>query len=256
MTGPAATTAVAASVTTPTDPHPPVTITILYDNWVSRVGTRSDWGFACLVSGREKTVLFDTGKDGEILLSNMQALGIRSDDIDMVVLSHAHSDHTGGLLHVVTRSPAVAVYHPVSLSAGVIKRAQAAGAHLRAVEASVVIGQGLRIIGPLGSPAESALLVDTPRGHVLVTGCAHPGVVEMATAAADVVDGPVYAVIGGFHLLSHSAGRVDQIIRALKDLGVERCGPAHCTGEAATAQMRAAFGEGFIETGVGATVTF
>ena len=78
----------------------------------------------------------------------------------------------------------------------------------------------------------------------------------MATVASDLVDEPVFAVLGGFHLLSRSADEVDSIIQRLKELGVERCGPAHCTGEAATASMGAAFGEGLIEMGVGSIIAF
>jgi 7,8-dihydropterin-6-yl-methyl-4-(beta-D-ribofuranosyl)aminobenzene 5'-phosphate synthase len=78
----------------------------------------------------------------------------------------------------------------------------------------------------------------------------------MVTAAVDLVGEPVFAVVGGFHLLSHSAGDVDRIVEQLRQLGVERCGPAHCTGEAATARMRAAFADGFIEMGVGSIITF
>jgi 7,8-dihydropterin-6-yl-methyl-4-(beta-D-ribofuranosyl)aminobenzene 5'-phosphate synthase len=38
----------------------PKTITVLYDNYVFDQACRSDWGFACLISGTEKTILFDT----------------------------------------------------------------------------------------------------------------------------------------------------------------------------------------------------
>ncbi|MFO8059438.1 MAG: MBL fold metallo-hydrolase, partial [Bacillota bacterium] len=47
--------------------------------------------------GRGRRILFDTGSDGQVLLRNLDELGVPVDSIDLVVLSHAHYDHTGGL---------------------------------------------------------------------------------------------------------------------------------------------------------------
>ena len=68
---------------------------ILYDNNALE-GFKLDWGFSCLVENREK-VLFETGADSAPLLYNMEKLKINPEDIDIVVLSHSHWDHTGGL---------------------------------------------------------------------------------------------------------------------------------------------------------------
>ena len=108
----------------------------------------------------------------------------------------------------------------------------------------------------MGSPSESALVAETSEGHVVITGCAHPGIAEMVKAASDLVGGPVRAVFGGFHLTSHSQSQVDRIIQELRDLGVQRCGPAHCTGDAATVRFKEAFADGFVAMGVGAVITF
>ena len=176
--------------------------------------------------------------------------------IDVVVLSHDHSDHTGGLAQVVAANPHVTVYHPASFSNATLGPAREAGASLVPVNGVVSLGPGVFVTSPLGSPSESALLVETGQGWVLVAGCAHPGIVNMVTAASDLVGEPVFAVLGGFHLASVSARQVDRIIQGLLELGVQRCGPAHCTGEAASARIRAAFAGGAIEMGVGATIVF
>jgi len=253
---PISTTGTMEPVTLPPEPGAPVTITVLYDNTALRSGTRADWGFSCLVTGLKRTILFDAGKDGDILLFNMEALGVGPEDVDVVVLSHEHSDHTGGLDRIVVQNDRITVYYPASSSAASISRAQAAGAALVPVDAPTSIGEGVLVTSPLGAPAESALVVHTPEGPVLITGCAHPGIVEMVRAASDLVSARVFAVLGGFHLVSCSGDQVGRIIEGLKELGVERCGPAHCTGEAATAQIKAAFGEGFIEMGVGTVIVF
>jgi 7,8-dihydropterin-6-yl-methyl-4-(beta-D-ribofuranosyl)aminobenzene 5'-phosphate synthase len=61
------------------------------------------WGFSCLTQGLEQNILFDTGSNGESLQYNLKLMGLRAEDVQAVVLSHAHFDHTGGLdslLHV------------------------------------------------------------------------------------------------------------------------------------------------------------
>jgi len=249
-----------ATVVSPTTAVPAsgaaTTITVLYDNAVLVAGTRADWGFSCLIEGLEQTVLFDTGADADILLANMEVVREQPEDIDIVVLSHDHNDHTAGLAGVVGVNSDVAVYHPSSFAKRSVAAAREAGATVVPVDAAVRLCAGLTMTAPGGEPAESALLIDTTRGPVLVTGCAHAGIVEMVAAATDLAGEPIFAVLGGFHLASLTGEEVDDVISGLKALGVRRCGPAHCTGEVAQTRMRDAFGTGFIEMGVGAIVTF
>lgn len=73
------------------------TITVVFDNNPYKEGLATSWGFSCVVGGTEKTILFDTGGEGSILSANMDALGIDPAEIDVVVLSHIHGDHVGGL---------------------------------------------------------------------------------------------------------------------------------------------------------------
>jgi len=89
-------------------------IAVIYDN-EALLNLKSGWGFSCLVEN-EKKVLFDTGWDGTILLSNLKALGINPKDIDIVVLSHDHWDHIGGLAQLLDVNPDVDVYVPSSFS--------------------------------------------------------------------------------------------------------------------------------------------
>ncbi len=249
-------TSAEASTSASTSPRAPVTFTVLFDDHAARPGVQAGHGFSCLVSGLEKTVLFDTGSHGDILLSNMKALMIEPGQIDAVVISHGHGDHTGGLVEFLGQNPAVSVYHPATCTGAFVRAAAEAGAALAPVEAAVAVCAGLFVTRPSGDPCESALLVETTRGRVLLTGCAHPGIVEMVKAASDLAGEPVRVVMGGFHLLSSSAGQVDRVVQGLKDLGVWSCGPAHCTGEAATTRMKEAFGAGAIEMGVGASIVF
>lgn len=91
-----------------------VSIAIIYDNNPYKKGLETAWGFSCFVKGTAKTILFDTGGDGSLLLRNMKSLGIDPKEIDLVFLSHIHKDHVGGLWHVIKRNPKVIVYIPKS----------------------------------------------------------------------------------------------------------------------------------------------
>ena len=71
-------------------------LSIVYDN-EAEPGMKKDWGFSCHIETNDTRILFDTGRDGNILLNNMKAMSIYPEEIDIIVLSHAHYDHTGGL---------------------------------------------------------------------------------------------------------------------------------------------------------------
>jgi len=91
-------------------------ITIIYDNTAYREDLIADWGFSCLVKAENTPrILFDTGANGSILLSNMEKLRIDPASIDEVFISHPHFDHTGGLSAFLNMKRDVEVYVPVSL---------------------------------------------------------------------------------------------------------------------------------------------
>ncbi len=110
-----------------------LTLTIVYDNNSYKQGLASGWGFSCLVTGPEKTILFDTGPDGS-LPGNMEKLAIDMSRIDAVVLSHIHPDHTGGLESFLEKNPEVTVYLPKSFPERFKDKVQAQGAQVIEVE--------------------------------------------------------------------------------------------------------------------------
>jgi len=236
----------------------PITLTIVYDNnpFDSAQGRPFDarlktaWGFACLIQTSEMTVLFDTGGDGPTLMDNLAVLGFDPREIDVVVLSHIHGDHIGGLDALLTANDRLTVYLPQSFPAEF-------KAHLRnrvvEVNEPMAIADRIRTTGELGTAIiEQALMVETERGLIVITGCAHPGVVEIVRQAEAY--GDVYLVMGGFHLTGKSVDEVEAVIAELKRLGVQKIAPCHCTGEPAIRLFEAEFGADFIPVGVGAIV--
>ncbi len=232
--------------------------TTVYDNRSLRPHMVPKWGFACLV---DDDLLFDTGGDGRTLLHNMAHTGIDPAAIETVVLSHAHGDHTGGLAGLLGTGSRPTVYVPRSFPAS-FKADVRALTTLVEVREPVEIRPGIHTTGEVGRGlVEQALAVETEEGLVVVTGCAHPGVVEMVRRAQEVVGARLprplrpYLVLGGFHLGGASKRQVERIIADFRDLGVRKVAPCHCTGDRAIGIFAENYGEDFVQVGVGCVIT-
>jgi 7,8-dihydropterin-6-yl-methyl-4-(beta-D-ribofuranosyl)aminobenzene 5'-phosphate synthase len=78
-----------------------------------------------------------------------------------------------------------------------------------------------------------------------------PGIVEIVKKAKQMLNKDVYLVLGGFHLLELSDSQVQRIIQQLRDLGVRKVGPSHCTGDRAIELFKQEYREDFVPIGVG-----
>jgi 7,8-dihydropterin-6-yl-methyl-4-(beta-D-ribofuranosyl)aminobenzene 5'-phosphate synthase len=231
-----------------------MTITVVFDN--NRYDSRLDtsWGFSCVVELDETSILFDTGGDGGILLCNMSVLGLDPLEIDTVVISHIHGDHTGGLGSVLATGVQPIVHLPRSFPAS-FKDQVSSRTEVQEVSGPAAIIDGVYTTGELGSGIlEQSLVLDTSRGLVIITGCAHPGIVNIARRAKELYDDEIYLVLGGFHLGGKSRGELLNIIAELRQLGVEKVAPCHCTGEQAISMFAEEWGPDFIANGVGRVI--
>jgi 7,8-dihydropterin-6-yl-methyl-4-(beta-D-ribofuranosyl)aminobenzene 5'-phosphate synthase len=175
-----------------------VKITILYDNNAGR-DLKSGWGFACLIENK-KSILFDTGNSGSKLIHNMKKLGIEPKVITTVVISHNHWDHTGGLKEFIKLNNNVKVIRPKSFST------------------ITEISPGVYSTGALGTLIkEQSLLINTAKGNIVVTGCAHPGLENIIKKAEQI--GKIHGIVGGFHGFSR--------LEKLQGMGL--IAPCHCT---------------------------
>ena len=183
-------------------------ITIIYDNTAFREDLKADWGFSALIEAKNTLkILFDTGGNGEILLSNMEKLAIDPLSIEEILISHLHSDHTGGLNEFLKINPKInKIYVPSSLG----------------IKNEVVLKESRKIHDNVFSTGEldgieQSIGVETEKGIVLVVGCSHPEMSHILDAAKKF--GKIYAVIGGLHGFSEFG--------LFKDL--ELICPTHCT---------------------------
>jgi len=186
-------------------------ITIIYDNCLAKVGLKTGWGFSALIEAENTpALLFDTGNDSSSLLDNMKQLGIDPTHIGIIVISHAHGDHTGGLSGILAINRQAKVYLPASTSHRIT------GREVVPVSRPVRISESVMSTGELRG-IEQSLAIKTARGIVVVAGCSHPGVGEIIDAASSY--GRVYGIIGGLHGF-RDFKRLD---------GLSLICPCHCT---------------------------
>lgn len=85
---------------------------------------------------------------------------------------------------------------------------------------------------------DQAIYAHTPAGVVVLLGCAHAGVVNtLDYVRALTGEDRIHAVVGGMHLLNADEHRLEQTVRRLRELDVQRIGLAHCTGFGAMARL-------------------
>jgi 7,8-dihydropterin-6-yl-methyl-4-(beta-D-ribofuranosyl)aminobenzene 5'-phosphate synthase len=240
-----------------------VTITVLFNNNTRDPKLRAAHGMSCLIEGLGRTILFDTGGDGVILLDNMKALRKDPKAVDVVALSHAHWDHSGGLFAFLHRArPGIDAFIPRAVSALFREHAALLGAKVTVVDGPVEIVQGLHSTGEMGGEhlpvdrREQALVFKGEAGAVVLTGCAHPDVVDIVRRANEIVPGAIDVVLGGFHLKDAETDVAERVIAGLKELGVRRMGPSHCTGEKHTDTFRRTWGDGLVGFDAGTTFSF
>jgi 7,8-dihydropterin-6-yl-methyl-4-(beta-D-ribofuranosyl)aminobenzene 5'-phosphate synthase len=231
-------------------------LTILFNNVPYDERLTTKLGFSCVVHGTERTILFDTGGKGNVLLSNMEKLKVSPQEVGLVVLSHVHRDHTGGLKSFLKKNRHITVYLPRSFPNKFKDDIKTKGAKVVSVDEPVEICKGVYSSGEMDNRIrEQCLILKTREGLVIITGCAHPGIVPMVKHAQEWLKDEIYVVIGGFHLREHSEREVKEIIAELRQIGVKKIAPSHCTGEAAIRLFKEAWGQDFLDSGCGAVIT-
>jgi len=210
-------------------------ITILYDNTSFRKNLESDWGFSCLVEVKTEKenhrILFDTGANGKILLSNMKKLAIDPLLIEEIFISHLHFDHVGGLSDFLKINQKIKkIYLPSSLG----------------IENEVIIKEPTKIYDNIFSTGEldgieQSMGIITKKGIVLIVGCSHPKISHIFEVSRKF--GEIYGIIGGLHGFSEF-----ELFKNLKLI----C-PTHCTQY--KQELKKLYPNQYIQGGAGQVIT-
>lgn len=227
-----------------------VSISILYDNYTTDPETEQDWGFSCFIETEKNTILFDTGKYGEILFHNAQTMDINLCKSGSIIISHTHNDHIGGLETVLEHCKSPVVFLPFSKKYS--HSYSYDNIEVIDVDVPVKICDGIYSTGTMGTTiSEQSLIINSSKGLILITGCAHPGIINIINRAKSLFNKKIYLVMGGFHLLNETEEKVLSIIKQCKHLGVEKTAPSHCTGTNMIMLFKKEYGDDYIKIGTG-----
>lgn len=223
-------------------------ITIL-STMMTQVGV-GEWGFSALVEADGHRILFDTGLRPDTVLQNALSMRIDLSDVEEVVLSHNHGDHTGGLVNlrkelVSANERAMQVAHvgsgifwerpgsnPQWSMAPKKVAYEAAGGRFIVHDQAVEIHPGIWLTGPVPRrhPEKNyGLKVDDE--HKVGKVQSPDGLINTLDYATEITGTEnVHAAIGGFHMLQASDAGLEWTAEKLVDLEVGNFVGAHCTG--------------------------
>jgi 7,8-dihydropterin-6-yl-methyl-4-(beta-D-ribofuranosyl)aminobenzene 5'-phosphate synthase len=262
-------------------------VTILYDAFGRSPAVTKAWGFSALVEYGGKRILFDTGGNAEVFERNVKALGVDLTQLDFVVISHRHGDHTTGLNHLVRVNPGVKVYTPeepwgpfgwavpnafyrkdeslatsmryfdgnppIALSAGT----PWPQANFTLVNKTTEVAPDIYLVPTISQVTgtlelrEISLAIRGSHGLIIVDGCSHAGV-EKILEAATKIHSRVRVLFGGLHLVQAPDSDIQRISAALHDQSkLDYIAVGHCTGEPAFAVLQKLFGGRYLYAGVG-----
>lgn len=218
-------------------------IAILCENSSSDVGCLAEWGFSTFVRHEGVNILFDMGYS-DVYLRNANQMNIDLEEVDYIVFSHFHSDHTRGLGFHNFRTKKKVICHPEVLEklpkqeAKVLERDFEPAPSKRAIEfapRAFFLGEIPRTSsfekGRLDDDSlldDSAIALKTEKGVVVISGCSHAGICNICEYAKEVTHLPLYAVIGGFHLFEKDAKTVNATLEYFQKEKPPYLLPMHC----------------------------
>lgn len=255
-------------------------IRVLVENVVYNQGLYGEHGLSFLVKEDGIKILFDTGQTDNII-KNMSAFQEKIEDIDYIVLSHGHYDHTGGLQYILEKNKTAKVLlkraaldEKVSTSTG---KERDISFPMRNnykdypnefifVEDSYEISENIKITAKIEKKYEfeddekklfvrkeklekdefdDELFMTIKNGERLnvFTGCAHSGIINiLQTAMAVNKMNKIGSIIGGTHLKGKSDERIIQTLKELEKINFLNMYVCHCTGIEEYVYLKSKFG--------------
>lgn len=272
-------------------------ITCVVENTVQRSSPFwGEHGLSFFIEVDGTGVFFDTGHSEPLLLHNLGWLGKSPREAAALILSHAHTDHTGGMGAILSQNPGLPLYASPdifqprfarredryeSIGLRLTRRELNQLADLRLSEKPVEVLPGLWTTGEIKERPEQegrserlvilhgegwqpdpyrddmSMVMETSQGLVVICGCCHAGLLNTLAHVRRNFEQPVIAILGGTHLASADAAYLQHIAAVLRDsYGSPGLYLNHCTGEEAYVVMAQTFGERVKPCPVGTVLTF
>ncbi|MEM0449716.1 MAG: MBL fold metallo-hydrolase, partial [Methanomassiliicoccales archaeon] len=212
-------------------------------------------------------ILIDTGPSETVILNNLETMDLKPTDFQAVFITHGHFDHVGGLIPFIKEKIPIFT-HPmtfkgkryslrantkVDISSPTNVLEALFQAKMNLFSTSIELMPGVKTSGEIPRITdferplnflrderdkitedfiieEQAIYISTKKGLVIITGCAHSGIVNIVTHAKRTTGSKIHMVIGGLHLGEASQERIRITMDQLKNLGVDKIAPLHCSG--------------------------
>lgn len=242
-----------------------IKFTVLSENRANEeLGLNGESGLSVLIEVNGKQFLLDTGYS-DLFLQNAKKLGVDLDQIELVVLTHGHSDHTNGVPYLADGK--TIIMHPAGFKSRYsVRKKEYAGFpvseeelkakhNVLASEEPVQISDEIYFIGEVPmvvdfenkgnfsttideeykiedkTEDDSGIAIKTENGLVVMTGCGHRGVCNTIERAKEITgESKVYAAFGGFHLrkLEKQKEVIDATIEYFKESKLKHLYLGHC----------------------------
>lgn len=238
-------------------------ISVLSENTSCNNNFLAEHGLSIYMNINDKKILFDTGQS-DIFLKNANALGLNLKNLDAIILSHSHYDHTGGLsklshknvyIHKAFFQPKykiendkykyigtefikdnykknnsiefIEIEHPIELYSDIwlicnLQKMQTPNKFYIKKE-----------LGYTNDYFEDEIIMtmNTKKGLIIITGCAHSGIINVINGALNIhKNSKIFGLFGGFHLSMLTNEKKQEIAKKIDSYKIENIGISHCTG--------------------------
>lgn len=246
-------------------------IVTLIENLVYKQGLVAEHGLAIYIETENSKILFDTGQTG-LFLQNAQKLGVDIEDVDILVLSHGHYDHAGGLYPFLEKNTKAKVYakkeafvpkyHGPNRFIGILRNEKLLKDRLIYIDTITEIAGGVFIMPDIiihnsldthfigmNKKVDGKLIPDEFDDELflvlkqneqlnIVTACSHHGITNICATATEQFKLPLGLILGGFHTKNCTTEQYKMIIGYFLQLKPKSIGVCHCTGIEKYADLR------------------